>query len=115
MIHDDCQGSETQKHEKSNHVELGKMVPAGAERIDRGEEPEQKGMRKRESGKRRQWFTTCVELKSVFPELNSGFLSFSVVHQNYLKSSLSQWLFHRNKPEVLFLPVSLVPVVEVSL
>ena len=57
------------------------MVPAGAEGIDRSKEPERKGMRKRQPGKTRQRFITCVELKSVFPELKSGFLSFSVVQQ----------------------------------
>lgn len=60
---------------------MGKMIPAGAEGIDRSKEPEQKVMRKKESGKARQRFITCVELKSVFPELKSGFLSFSVAQQ----------------------------------
>lgn len=36
MIHD-CQGSETQKYEKSNQVELGETLPTGAEGIDRKE------------------------------------------------------------------------------
>lgn len=81
MIHDDYQGLEIEKHEKSHHVELGKMAPAGAEGFDRSKEPEQKGARKRESGKTRQSYITSVYLKLVFPQLKSGFLSFSVVQQ----------------------------------
>jgi len=57
------------------------MVPAGAEGTHRSKELEQKGMRERESGKTRQKFITCVELKPAFPELTSGFLCFFVVQQ----------------------------------
>lgn len=50
MIHDYYQGVEMQKHDRNNHVELGKTsIPGETEGIDRSKEPEQKGMRTRQS------------------------------------------------------------------
>lgn len=70
MIHDYYQGVEMQKHDRNNHVELGKTsIPGETEGIDRSKEPEQKGMRTRKSGKTRRRFITNIELKSIFPEL----------------------------------------------
>lgn len=107
VIHD-CQGSETQKHEKSNQVELGETLPTGAEGIDRSTEPEQKGQ---EIWKDKTKVYNLCRNEDSLPRTEAVIPELLCCPANYLKSTVLQWLIPIKR--YYLCSVFLVPVVEV--